>query len=123
MSPEVFFEAEDKIALGRKTLILSEASFTGSVKEMELEKQYRLRVQNCIGTIIDVHKSISIGSENQDFLSRFETLKHRVEELDMSLISEGDILMVEKATNALLEEFKAIFAAGELKPLDGRDLN
>jgi hypothetical protein len=82
---------------------------------MEMENQYRLRVQNCIGTIIDVHKSINITSENQEFLIRFESLKKKVEELDMSLVSEGDILMVERATNALLDEFKSIFAAGNVR--------
>lgn len=90
---------------------------------MDLENQFKLRVQNCIGTILDVHKSISTTYENQEFLSRFELLKKKVEELDMSMVSEGDILMVEKATNSLLDEFKSIFAAEKMTPVYGRLLN
>ena len=85
--------------------------------KMDLHKKYRLRVENCIGTIIDVHKTISPEYENQEFLSQFEDLQQAVEDLDMSLISEKDILMVEQATNALLGEFRGIFKVGEFGPV------
>lgn len=84
---------------------------------MDLKKKYRLRVESCIGTIIDVHKTISPNYENQEFLSQFENLQQAIDNLDMSLISEGDILMVEQATNALLGEFREIFEVGALGPV------
>jgi len=84
---------------------------------MDQENKYRLRVKNCIGTIIDVHKSIGDNYENQEFLEQFERLKEAVDSLDMSVVSEGDVLMVEKATNALLEEFKAVFKTANLGPV------
>jgi DNA-binding FrmR family transcriptional regulator len=84
---------------------------------MDLKKKYRLRVENCIGTIIDVHKTISPDYENQEFLSQFQSLQQAIDDLDMSLISEGDILMVEQATNALLGEFREIFKAAALGPV------
>jgi hypothetical protein len=84
---------------------------------MDSNKKYRLRVENCIGTIIDVHKTISDEYANQEFISQFEDLKEAVENLDMSLICEGDVLMVEKATNALLGEFRGIFEGEDFGPV------
>ncbi|MBW1785494.1 MAG: hypothetical protein JRK53_02570 [Deltaproteobacteria bacterium] len=76
---------------------------------MNLKNQYRLRVKNCIGTIIDVHNSVCEDYEGYELLDQFHTLREAVEYLDMSIVSEGDILMVERATNALLREFKDVF--------------
>jgi hypothetical protein len=84
---------------------------------MDLVQKYRLRVENCIGTIIDVHKSVSIPYENQNVLSQFENLRKAVNRMDMSLVSERDILMVEQATNALLCEFKPVFDSGVCGPV------
>ena len=84
---------------------------------MDLKSQYRIRVESCIGTIIDVHKSLGTDYENQEVLSQFEKIKTAIEDMDMRLLCEGDILMVEKATNALLREFKVIFEMGELGPI------
>lgn len=80
---------------------------------MDQKNKYRLRIQNCIWTIIDVHSTISDEDENEVFLSQFEDLEQNIEDLDMSHISEGDVLMVEKATNALLVEFQSIFDTGK----------
>lgn len=80
---------------------------------MNLENIYRLRVETCIGTIIDVHKRISSHHENEDFISRFYELRKTVDHMDMSGVSEHDVLMVEKATNALLGEFRPIFETGD----------
>lgn len=80
---------------------------------MDSENEYRLRVEMCIGTIIDVHKSMSSIHENKEFLSQFEKLKAAVNNMDMSRVSERDVLMVEQATNALLGEFRPVFEMGE----------
>lgn len=80
---------------------------------MSLKQKYRLRVESCIGTIIDVHKSISDHYGNLEFLSQFEKLKEAIDDMDMSKVSEQDVLMVEQATNALLREFRPIFETGD----------
>ena len=80
---------------------------------MNSRRKYRLRVESCIGTIIDVHKSISYLYEGVEFLSHFEKLKKAVNGMDMSRVCERDVLMVEKATNALLGEFRHIFETGD----------
>ena len=74
--------------------------------------RFRLRVENCIGTIIDVHKSIDECYGEFDFLSQFEKLKEAVNSIDMAKVSEHDVLMVEQATNALLGEFRPLFERG-----------
>lgn len=86
---------------------------------MDSNSRYRLRVESCIGTIIDVHKIISERFQNQELLTHFEELGQAIETLDMSQVSEGDILMIEQATNALLGEFKALFETGTLGPVYG----
>jgi len=80
---------------------------------MDSENIYRLRVGSCIGTIIDVHQSISSPDESEDFISRFYELRESIDDMDMSGISEHDVSLVEQATNALLSEFKSFFETGD----------
>ncbi len=84
---------------------------------MDKKTKYRLRIQNCIWTIIDVHHTISDEYENLEFLSQFEDLEQDIEDLDMTHISETDVMIVEQATNALLGEFRSIFQTGEYGPV------
>jgi len=90
---------------------------------MDRTHQYRLRIQNCVGTIMDLHSIISAKFEDQAYLSQVEGLEEAVESIDVSLMSEGDILMVEQATNALLDEFRSLFEAGIFKPVYRHELN
>ena len=85
--------------------------------EIETKNQYRMRVETCIGTIIDVHRSITITCENEQILSQFEKLRKAVNEMDMSQVSEQDVLLVEQATNALLNEFRTVFTGGFSAPI------
>lgn len=80
---------------------------------MDRKNKYRLRIQNCIWTIMDVHATVSDDDETEVFLAQFEDLDQNIEDLDMSHVSEGDVLMVEQATNALLVEFQSVFDSGE----------
>ena len=82
-----------------------------------IKNQYRLRVETCIGTIIDVHRSITITCENEKILWQFEKLREAVNEMDMSQVCEQDVLLVEQATNALLNEFRTIFSGGLSSPI------
>ena len=80
---------------------------------MDQKSKYRLRIQNCIWTIIDVHQTIGDDYEDLELLSQFEDLEETIEDLDMAHVSEIDVIMVEQATNALLGEFRSIFESGE----------
>ena len=84
---------------------------------MELKHKYRLRVRISIGTIIDVHKSVHYPFEDMEFLPQFEQLKKTINHMDMSEVSELDVLMVEQAPNALLGEFRTIFEKGDYGPV------
>ena len=86
---------------------------------MNLEQQYRLRVESCIGTIIDVQRTLSEEYEDQTLLDQFEDLRQALEDLDMSGVSERDVLKVERATNALLKEFREFFEEGDVGPVYG----
>ena len=83
-----------------------------SYGKMNTTDQYRLRVQHCVGTIIDVHSAISETLNDEAFLMQFEDLEEEISSLDMDLVSELDILMVEQATNTLLAELKGLFETG-----------
>jgi hypothetical protein len=85
--------------------------------EIETKNQYRIRVETCIGTIIDVHRSVTITCENEQILSQFEKLRKAVNQMDMSQVSEQDVLLVEQATNALLDEFRTVFTGGFSDPI------
>jgi len=84
---------------------------------VEIRQKYRLRVEICIGTLMDVHKSIQCPSENREILDQFEALRKAVMKMDMSQASERDIAMVEKATNALLCEYRPVFQKGASGPI------
>jgi len=80
---------------------------------MEQRHKYRLRVEMCIGTIIDVHKRIQFAFENEKLLSQFEQLRRAVNDMDMAQVCERDVVLVEQATNALLCEFRPVFESGD----------
>jgi DNA-binding FrmR family transcriptional regulator len=84
---------------------------------MEIRQKYRLRVETCIGTIIDVHKRIEVACENEKILTQFEALRKAVMQMDMTHVSEEDVAMVEQATNALLCEYKPVFQKGAQGPI------
>jgi trimethylamine:corrinoid methyltransferase-like protein len=84
---------------------------------MNRQQRYRLRVQTCIGTIIDVHKTVNIPREKEGLLSQFEDFKRMISHMDMSHVSEQDVCRVEQATNALLGEFRPVFESGVCGPL------
>ena len=86
---------------------------------MEIRQKYKLRVETCIGTIIEVHKSVQFASDNQKILNQFEALKKAVTQMDMAQVSEQDIVMVEQATNALLFEYTPVFRKGTQTPIYG----
>ncbi len=78
---------------------------------------YKLRVESCIGAIIDAQKVINEKTELGSLLPRFEELKELVENLDMSLVKEEDVQRIEQATNSLLMELREIFEEAGIGPI------
>jgi hypothetical protein len=85
--------------------------------KMDLKNINRIRVESCIGTIIDVHRTISTEYKNQELIAQFEQLNQAIGDMDMGMVCEGDVLMVEQATNALLGELREIFEVGKFGPV------
>jgi hypothetical protein len=85
--------------------------------KMDLKNINRIRVESCIGTIIDVHRTISTEYKNQELIAQFEQLNQAIGDMDMGMVCEGDVLMVEQATNALLGELREIFEIGKFGPV------
>lgn len=85
--------------------------------KMDSNNTNRIRVENCIGTIIDVHRTISTEYKNHELIAQFEQLNRAVEDLDMAVVCEGDVLMVEQATNELLKELREVFEIGKFGPV------
>ncbi len=83
----------------------------------KIRENYRLRVQNCVLTIMDVQKAVCERYGGRELLKGFEKLEAEAAKLDMAKVSEGDILLVEQATNGLLAELRKIFEAGEIGPV------
>ena len=64
-----------------------------------------------------MHATVSDVDEDWDFLDQFEDLEQSIEDLDMSHVTETDVLMVEQATNALLTQFQPVFESGDFGPV------
>jgi len=90
---------------------------------MKTQDLYRLRVENCILTIIEVHKAISQKPEFKNIKSQFEELRELLERLDMSLVQEEDVQKIEQATNSLLGELKDIFKETDCGSLYDKPMN
>ena len=90
---------------------------------MKAKHVYKLRVENCIGTIIDVHNIISKNPEYKGLMPQFEELKDLMEHLDMSLVQEEDVQRIEQATNSLLNELKDIFKEARLGLIYNKIMN
>ncbi len=77
--------------------------------DMRSKELLKVRVESCIGTLVEVHESLKRYYGDIDFLKQFETLRDELHRIDLSRISERDVELVERATNALLGEFRPIF--------------
>ena len=76
-------------------------------------KHYRLRVESCVDTILQLDKSLGKGKIRQDIIERFERLKESLGNVPDESIGEDDISRIEEATNELLSEIR-ISSGGEV---------
>jgi copper chaperone CopZ len=70
---------------------------------------YKMRIENCVNTIIEVHKFLGSQKVNPEILDQFRRLKDVVEVLNIGKVTEPDIEKIELATNSLLNELKVLF--------------
>ncbi len=70
---------------------------------------YKMRIENCVNTIIEVHRFLGSQKVNPDIIEQFRRLKDVVEVLNIGKVTEDDIEKIELATNSLLNELKCLF--------------
>jgi len=75
---------------------------------------YKLRIENCVNTIIEVHKFLGSQKINPEIIDQFRRLKDVVEVLNIGKVTEEDIEKIELATNSLLNELKVLFECREV---------
>jgi len=75
---------------------------------------YKMRIENCVNTIIEVHKFLGSQRINPEIVDQFKRLKDVVSVLNMGKVTEDDIEKIELATNSLLSELRVLFEFNEL---------
>ncbi|MFH0810057.1 MAG: hypothetical protein V2A77_06270 [Pseudomonadota bacterium] len=70
---------------------------------------YKIRIETCVNTIIEVHKFLGSQRVNPEIIEQFRRLKDVVEVLNIGKVTEDDIEKIELATNSLLNELKVLF--------------
>jgi hypothetical protein len=70
---------------------------------------YKMRIENCVNTVIEVHKFLGSQKINPEIIDQFRRLKDVVEVLNIGKVTEEDIEKIELATNSLLNELKVLF--------------
>ncbi|MBF0474237.1 MAG: hypothetical protein HQK58_12200 [Deltaproteobacteria bacterium] len=78
-------------------------------KFMDQSEQYRIRIENCVKTIIDIHRFLCSENINQNILVQFERLENVFNMLDTAQLSEVDMEKIEESTNNLLKELCVLF--------------
>lgn len=73
------------------------------------QSTYKMRIENCVNTIIEVHKFLGSQKINPEIIDQFRRLKDVVEVLNIGKVTEDDIEKIELATNSLLSELKVLF--------------
>lgn len=79
------------------------------------EKQ--LRVTSCVNTIIHVHSSLAQGRANQALAHKPDELKLSLKTMDFDSISAGEVVLIETATNRLINELFPILPDQETRPI------
>jgi hypothetical protein len=83
------------------------------VRAVADSQNYRMRIENCVNTIIEVHKFLGSQQISPEIIDQFRRLKDVVEVLNIGKVTEDDIEKIELATNSLLSELKVLFNCRE----------
>ncbi len=95
--------------LGRKKPPATTAESDGAgISEVHRVETYRLRIESCIETILEVNESLSDSLLDPETIDHFERLKTVMQNLDARTIQEKDLVRLEEATNRLLQDMKSL---------------
>ncbi len=71
-------------------------------------KHFRLRVESCVETILDLNQRLGDGKIKPEVVEQFKRLKDSLQYVTDDSVEEKDINRIEEATNHLLQEVKRI---------------
>lgn len=74
-------------------------------------KHFRLRVESCVETILDLNQRLGEGKIKPEIVEQFRRLRDSLQYVTDDSVEEKDIYRIEEATNNLLQEVKR--AVGE----------
>ncbi len=84
--------------------------------------KYIARVKACIHTILEVKERLESVYGELELLKDMKLLEGMEDNIDPNRLSESDVVMLEWATNNLMNELAGLFKAANIKPLYSRDL-
>lgn len=71
-----------------------------------MENELRMRLQNCLQTILELEPDISSLHAGARFSSDMRTLKNYLVRVEKMTLAEKDVLRLERATARFLEELR-----------------
>jgi hypothetical protein len=80
-------------------------------------KYFRLRVESCVETILDLNQRLGDGKIKPEIVEQFKRLKDSLQYVTDDSVDEKDINRIEEATNHLLQEVKRIMGEKNLTSL------
>lgn len=78
----------------------------GRSRQKKKSRHLRLRVENCVDTILDLNERLGEGKIRPEIIKQFERLKESLKTMTDESVDEGDIDRIEEATNQLLAEIR-----------------
>jgi len=86
-----------------------------------MSRHLRLRMENCVATILEVNRNLGAGQIRPEIIRQFERLKAFVHAVSEETVDEDDIDRIEEATNQLLDEIRSNMRLKEI-PYHSEDL-
>jgi hypothetical protein len=80
-------------------------------------KHFRLRVESCVETILDLNQRLGDGKIKPEIVEQFRRLKDSLQYVTDESVEEKDINRIEEATNHLLQEVKRVVGDQNLNSL------
>jgi len=91
--------------------------FFKRMRRKRQSKHLRLRVENCVNTILELNEQLGAGKIKPGIVEQFEKLKESMRYVTDDTVDERDIHRIEEATNILLAEIRSAWGDDQILPL------
>lgn len=89
------------------------------LRHKETRKHLRLRVENCVDTVLELNERLGEGKIKPEVIRQFQQLKESLKFVTDESVDEKDISKIEEATNQLLAEIRSDFKERDIGSLFG----